>query len=161
MPSTEPCEITFCGQRLLLDAEGAIYWPEQSLLLVSDLHFEKASFLAQFGAMLPRYDTHHTLQLITQLIARYQPARIVCLGDSFHDAKAHARLQPADRESLAALVPSVGQWNWVLGNHDASLSTELPGAQTQSLDIAGIRLLHEPEQGSTRKSSAISTPNSA
>ncbi len=38
---------------LIADPEGALYWPEQDLLAVSDLHLEKGSSFAARGMLLP------------------------------------------------------------------------------------------------------------
>ena len=144
MPLTT--DITFNGQRLRLDASGALFWPDEKLLIVSDLHLEKASFLAQFGSPLPRYDTRDTLSKIAKLITVYQPEQIVCLGDSFHDAKAFTRLEHDDRNALYSLITSVPRWQWILGNHDPELPSDLPGLTAKQLQIRGISLLHEPAE---------------
>lgn len=146
MPSpTESCRIQFAGHELLLDANGALYWPQERLLLVSDLHLEKASFLAQFGSMIPRYDTRDTLSRLERLILHYQPQQLVCLGDSFHDAKACSRLAESDHRHLSRLAESVTSWHWVLGNHDPALPSWLPGQCVPKMDMQGISLVHEPE----------------
>ena len=46
---------------LVADAAGALYWPEQGLLAVADLHLEKGSSFAARGVLLPPYDTAATL----------------------------------------------------------------------------------------------------
>ena len=45
----------------LADLSGALFWKEQSLLVVSDLHLEKGSSFAARGVLLPPYDTVATL----------------------------------------------------------------------------------------------------
>ena len=40
---------------------GALFWEEQRLLVVSDLHLEKGSSFAARGVLLPPYDTAATL----------------------------------------------------------------------------------------------------
>ena len=39
------------------DLSGALFWEEQRLLVVSDLHLEKGSSFATRGVLLPPYDT--------------------------------------------------------------------------------------------------------
>jgi len=51
---------------LLADPEGALYWPEQGVLVVADLHLEKGSSFAARGVLLPPYDTAATLARITR-----------------------------------------------------------------------------------------------
>ena len=43
------CLIDFAGQRFILDASGALVWPKHDMVVFSDLHFEKGSFLSQFA----------------------------------------------------------------------------------------------------------------
>ena len=49
------------GISLLADCIGALFWPEQSVLAVADLHLEKGSSFATRGVLLPPYDTAATL----------------------------------------------------------------------------------------------------
>ena len=46
---------------------GALWWEQARLLVVSDLHLEKASSYAARGQMLPPYDTRATLALAATL----------------------------------------------------------------------------------------------
>ena len=41
--------------------EGALWWADERLLAVADLHLEKGSSFARRGQMLPPYDTGETL----------------------------------------------------------------------------------------------------
>src|SRR6185312_10388359 len=82
-----PAELTLRlgGVVLQADCAGALYWPEQSLLVVADLHLEKGSSFARRGMLLPPYDTTETLARLAKLIAHYAPRMVIALGDSFHD----------------------------------------------------------------------------
>src|SRR5256885_17064471 len=91
------------GAALAADCAGALYWPEQGLLAVADLHLEKGSSFAARGVLLPPYDTAATLAQLARLIARYAPRLVVALGDSFHDPDGPARVADADRAMLRAL----------------------------------------------------------
>src|SRR5882724_8281513 len=102
---------------LAADCAGALYWPEESLLVVADLHLQKGSSIARRGMLLPPYDTTETLARLARLIARYAPRIVISLGDSFHDGGGHARLSASDRASLAALQRG-RDWIWITGNHD-------------------------------------------
>src|SRR4051795_4263161 len=87
----------------LADLSGALFWEEQRLLVVSDLHLEKGSSFARRGVLLPPYATAATLNLVGSVIARHDPRAVIALGDSFHDRDAHDRLSASDRAALAAL----------------------------------------------------------
>ena len=57
------------------DPAGALYWPEQGLLAVAELHLEKGSSFAARGVLLPPYDTAATLARLARLIA-HGPSRV-------------------------------------------------------------------------------------
>ena len=75
----------FAGADIALDPAGALWLPASRTLVVADLHLEKASALARRRVFLPPYDSAATLSALARLIARRNPATIICLGDSFHD----------------------------------------------------------------------------
>ena len=57
-------------------SSGALHWPGQNLLTVSDLHFGKSERLARRGgALLPPYDTRATLERLDHDIDRLNPDR--------------------------------------------------------------------------------------
>ncbi len=117
--------IHYREERLMLDPAGAAFWPAKRILIVADLHFEKASALAARGALLPPYDTRATLERLTRLVRLYRPAKVVALGDSFHDRGGCARLSKDDRARIEALAHEAS-FIWITGNHDP-LPTDLPG----------------------------------
>jgi uncharacterized protein len=137
------CE--FAQQLWVADASGALFWPQQQWLIISDCHFEKGSFLKQFANPIPVVDTQTTLQVIAKLIDIYEPKRVVCLGDSFHDVHADKRLLSADIHTLQQLIASVPQWDWVLGNHDPDIPRHFLGARVPYLIKNKILFTHEPE----------------
>ncbi|MGZ3283323.1 MAG: ligase-associated DNA damage response endonuclease PdeM, partial [Xanthobacteraceae bacterium] len=44
-----------------MDCRGALYWPEERVLVIADLHLEKGSSFARRGVLLPPYDTAESL----------------------------------------------------------------------------------------------------
>lgn len=116
----------FNGVALLSDAEGALLWPEERTIIVADLHLEKGSSYAARGVMLPPYDTRVTLERLAAAAMRHGARRVICLGDSFHDGAAPARLAPEDAQTLAGLVAAY-EWVWIAGNHDPAPPASLGG----------------------------------
>jgi len=131
------------GARLVADPVGVLFWPSESLLLVADLHLEKGSSFAARGQLLPPYDTAATLRRLGRVIARYQPAGVVCLGDSFHDDGAGARLAAEDLATLQGLMAG-RQWTWIAGNHDPVPPAAVGGTVAAELMIGPLILRHEP-----------------
>lgn len=134
------------GVRLVPDPSGALWWPEARSLIVADLHFEKGSALAsrRLGPLLPPYDTRATLDKLQQLLRNYTPRRLVCLGDSFHDADGPARLAKDDVDKLSRLAEQT-DWLWLHGNHDPRLPDWVPGRQASNLAEGGLLFRHQPE----------------
>ena len=136
------------------DLSGALFWQEQRLLVVSDLHLEKGSSFAKRGVLLPPYDTVATLSRLAAVIARHDPRMVIALGDSFHDRSAHERLSAPDREALSAMQAR-RDWIWISGNHDPALPSDLGGVVASEVAIGPIVFRHEPtERGRNRRPSA-------
>ncbi len=130
------------GAALVADPSGALWWDTHRLLAFADLHFEKGSSYAAKGALLPPYDTRATLARLSKLIARYDPAIVVCLGDSFHDGEAPGRLDPEDAGVLEDLTKG-RDWVWIAGNHDPELPESLSGRVASELNLGPLSFRHE------------------
>lgn len=144
---------SLAGHELWADRSGALFWPAQNTLVVADLHLEKGSSFARFRQHLPPYDTAATLGQLAKVIAAYQPARVVALGDSVHDRSAWDRLTDTDRGTLTELCGQVEDWVWIAGNHDPEPPTGVPGRSAMELIIDGLIFRHEPG-GNVRESQA-------
>jgi DNA ligase-associated metallophosphoesterase len=144
---TLDASLTICDVALVADCAGILYWPEERMLVVSDLHFEKgSSFAARRRMLLPPYDTRETLYNLAQLIARYAPRTVVALGDSFHDGDGPARLMDDDRGTLAELQRG-RQWIWIAGNHDPDPTDQVGGTFAHTLGVGALTFRHIPEGG--------------
>lgn len=135
--------VAIAGARVVFDAAGALWLAESRTLVVSDLHLEKASSFARRGMFLPPYDTAATLTLLTDVVARRDPARIISLGDSFHDCGGYERLSDPDRLRLADLQRG-REWVWISGNHDHSLPANIGGDVAAEIRVEGLTFRHEP-----------------
>ena len=136
-------EITVNGESLLLDACGAALARAHSTLIFADLHFEKGSSYARSRQFLPPYDTAHTLLRMTRAIARHKPARVIALGDSFHDPGAADRLGAQQRDQLQSLGKTT-HFTWISGNHDPQPPLWLGGDVAETLRLGGLVFRHEP-----------------
>jgi hypothetical protein len=134
--------VRVAGIALAADCAGALYWPEQGLLAVADLHLEKGSSFARRGTLLPPYDTTETLARLARLIARYAPRTVIALGDNFHDGDGPARLAGSDRASLVALQRG-RDWLWIAGNHDPDPADGIGGRFAASLSVGPLTFRHQ------------------
>ncbi len=142
---TQPVPLILNGAELSADAAGVLLWPARQTLIVADLHLEKGSSLARKGTLLPPYDTRATIARLADAVRRHAPTRVICVGDSFHDAAASDRLDEEDRAALAALVDAV-DWIWITGNHDPGPPSGLGGTVTDGLADGPLRFRHEAEE---------------
>ncbi len=139
-------DIQINGQLVGLHDSGVLWWPDESMLVVADLHLEKGSSCAQRGTMLPPYDTAATLERLAAVIDAFDPARVICLGDSFHDRGGSDRLPAAYRAMLTTL--QLGrEWIWVTGNHDPVAPVRLCGETVAEVKIGPLSFRHEPVPG--------------
>lgn len=135
--------LELAGVELVVDPAGIVYWPSQRTLAVADLHFEKGSSYARFGALLPPYDTTATLSRLCEVLMRYRPRAVIALGDSFHDGDGPQRLGRDDRAAIAALQRG-RDWIWVAGNHDPDPAAGIGGVFAPALGIGSLTFRHEP-----------------
>jgi DNA ligase-associated metallophosphoesterase len=135
--------VIIAGVALVADCDGALYWPEEGLLAIADLHLEKGSSFAARGVLLPPYDTAATLARIARLVVRYAPRVVVALGDSFHDGDGPARIAATDRAALAALQRG-REWIWIAGNHDPDRADGVGGSFAGLLGVGALSFRHEP-----------------
>ena len=136
-------QVTFHGQILQLLGDGTIYWPQEKLLIVSDLHLEKGAALSA-AAPLPTFDTKDTLERLKQRLDAIRPQTLICLGDSFHTIE-RAFLLPPDSLALLHEIARSVNIIWITGNHDSHLPKRLPGEMMQSLRLQNILLCHEAD----------------
>ncbi|MBN9676296.1 ligase-associated DNA damage response endonuclease PdeM [Salipiger bermudensis] len=125
---------------------GALHWPDERLLVVSDLHFGKSARLSAVGgAALPPYETRDTLLRLEADLEATGAERVICLGDSFDTAQVEGELPEADRVWIARLQAG-RSWVWIEGNHDPG-PVALGGAHLAELRIGGLLFRHIATHG--------------
>lgn len=153
-PARRPCgslSVRVMGELCVLRCSGALWLPAHGTLVAGDLHLEKGSAFAARGQMLPPYDSRATLDRLEAEIADLAPARVVLLGDSFHDSRSIGRMATDDRARLDRLAVE-RDWVWLEGNHDREALTQadaeavsrLPGRVVGEMDLGALFLTHEP-----------------
>ncbi|QJF50545.1 ligase-associated DNA damage response endonuclease PdeM [Roseobacter ponti] len=111
-------DFRFAGAALRALGSGALWWPDEDLLCVSDLHFGKSERVARrSGQPLPPYETRDTLQRLSADLEATDARCVICLGDSFDDLTAAASLPEEERLWITTLQAG-REWVWIEGNHD-------------------------------------------
>lgn len=137
--------IAVAGSTLVADPAGVLYWPDEGLLVVADLHLEKGSAFAKRGVLLPPYDTATTLGRLARLVEHYAPRVLIALGDSFHDDHGPVRMSDLDRIKLKGLQRG-RDWVWIAGNHDPGLPPDIGGRLADALAFGPLTFRHEPSE---------------
>ncbi|MGI9352020.1 MAG: ligase-associated DNA damage response endonuclease PdeM [Rhizobiaceae bacterium] len=149
-PEPNYAEIEFRDVPLLIDLRGCLFWPDEKLLVVSDLHLEKgSSFAARKRVFLPPYDTQATLKMLTLCISEWQPKTVLSLGDSFHDDDAAGRL-PSEFSLALRQMMQEREWIWVCGNHDPTPPENIGGSFCTEIQIGPLNFIHEPKADSRK-----------
>lgn len=132
--------IHVAGEDLILLSEGAVYWKRQSMLLVADVHFGKASAFRALGVPVPRGTTTGTISRLDAGIGRTAPRHVVFLGDFFHAAEGRApetlRVLHDWRRRHAPIAMTL-----IRGNHDTRAGDPPPSLD---IDCVAAPLLHAP-----------------
>lgn len=118
--------VTIREEELILDKERAIYFPQQALLAISDLHLGKTAHFRKAGLQVPSTLAHNDLKRLGLLIEHYQPKTLLINGDMFHHGL------NTDIEDFERWKTQYKALHFVLvkGNHD-----RLDEAQYQRLNI--------------------------
>lgn len=141
-------DFTLAGVSLVALGSGALWWPDQSLLCVSDLHLGKSERIARRGGVaLPPYDTRDTLTRLAADLAQTQARIVVCLGDSFDDLDA-ARALPESERLWIARLQAGRRWVWIEGNHDPG-PVDLGGTLLAELPVAPLTFRHVARPGAS------------
>ena len=139
-------EIMLAGAALVARADGALWWPDQRLLAVGDLHLGRAGRgLARGGALLPPYEVRDTLDRLDAALAETGARTLVLLGDSFDDMAA-ARALEAEAEDRLLRIAGGRRLVWIAGNHDPG-PAGLPGSHVAEARIGPLTFRHIARAG--------------
>jgi len=112
--------------------EKALYWASESTLFIADVHLGKeASFLAA-GVPVPLGPTTETLALLSSVLLKTKPRRLVLLGDLWHAKAGRTIGFTAD---FVAWRASHGTVEMILveGNHDLKSGPLPPEANVREV----------------------------
>lgn len=71
-------------QQLWLSADRCIFWEEEKVLIVSDLHFGKTGHFRKSGIAVPQSVYKKDLQRLFSQVQYFQPRQLIVVGDLFH-----------------------------------------------------------------------------
>ena len=139
-------EFSLSGVKMLAAPSGAIWLPEDEIAVVSDLHLGKANRIARReGRLTPPYETMETLTRLADVLAKFQPRTVICLGDSFDDAYAASQFSEDECSFIASLMAG-RRWIWIAGNHDPA-PTDFGGSHLREYVVGPLVFRHIAEDG--------------
>ncbi len=141
-------EYSVSDQNFILLAQKALYWKNEQMLIISDVHLGKAGHFRKHGIALPKSMNDENLARIDRLIKDHQPISILFLGDLFHSEKN----EEWDTFKVWRKSHPDIDFILVLGNHEI-----YPQSQYELLGIkcyhsflkSGIKLVHDKSDLST------------
>lgn len=113
--------------------------------VIGDLHLGYERALEDEGLYLPRFNTGTIRDALNGIIGRYEPERIVLLGDIKHDFRRSESESASEIREIIKLISDAAETVLVRGNHDNYIQNVLTGLETgavSSIDVAGFRLEH-------------------
>jgi len=132
---------TLANAQLRARPDGTLWWPDERLLCVSDLHLGKSERIARRGGtLLPPYETRETLWRLDEAVSATAPATVICLGDSFDDLGAALAVSDETRTTLARLQAG-RDWVWIEGNHDPG-PVDLGGRHLREFKMHALAFRH-------------------
>lgn len=68
----------------ILHPSGAVFWEQQNVLLISDVHLGKIAHFRKHGLAIPENAIVENFNRLDEVTALFRPEKIIFLGDLFH-----------------------------------------------------------------------------
>jgi len=136
-------EIVLKGHRVVLLSEKALHFPDDKILVISDLHFGKVNHFRRSGIPVPLKANDKNTETLIELFSRTKPDRVIFLGDLFHS---HYN---DEWEVIGQVIKHFRSISFELvqGNHDIMSQHQYDRHQLKVHDellIGSILFTHEP-----------------
>lgn len=131
-------------QQFIFDHRKAIYWEDNSSLILSDVHVGKLNHFQKNGIPIPSDGSKENLINIKNLIHEYDPNHVYILGDLFHSS-----YNKEWDDWIIYFSKSNVMFTLILGNHDQYDSKKLWDSNitlVNELIIDPFLFTHYPEK---------------
>ncbi|MBI4724960.1 MAG: phosphoesterase [Rhodomicrobium sp.] len=134
---TGASRVLLSGKSLVADPTGALYWPAENTLVVADLQLSNCSYLEGEDVLLPPYDTASAFEKLEEALDRYDPARVVALGNSFAGITSDG-LSPHRSDWLQDMMEG-RDWYWVVSHDYGAPPERIGGTVVPQMMLGGIK----------------------
>jgi len=135
--------ITSHGHRIELLSDHAIFLPDHSALILSDVHLGKAAVFRAHGLAVPDGDNAKDLARITKLLESTLAQKLIIAGDLIHAPESRY----PELEKWISICPA--ELLLVIGNHDKrSLPEKFPIPCSSRFSLGEIEIIHDPAHAS-------------
>ena len=129
----------------LLSPQRCLFWEEERILILSDLHLGKTGHFRKHGIAVPQQVFIEDLQRLVEQIMYYKPRKIIAVGDLFHsEANKELDLFVKWRNDFPEL-----EFILVKGNHDILQDDWYTKAHIQVREgvysVNNFSFVHDPE----------------
>ena len=109
------------AKHVLLDGRLALFHQKQRWLAVADLHFGYELSQRAAGRLVPLWGMTSVEARLRELLADYQPRRLIIVGDLVHD-----RAAAGEARKLIERLGDLCETIVLAGNHDRHLGASMP-----------------------------------
>ena len=104
---------------------AALHFVDESILLLSDLHYGVEAEMLRGGVWVPNRSTSRT-EKVLKLLKETKSKKLILLGDIKHQVPHNSKQQKTDLEQFFMAVTRISEVEIVPGNHDGGLQDIAP-----------------------------------
>lgn len=78
--------LTIRDNHFTLHPAGTVFWEQEEMLLISDVHLGKINHFRKFGAAVPHNALYANYELLNRVLDHFKPRYLCFLGDLFHSS---------------------------------------------------------------------------
>jgi DNA ligase-associated metallophosphoesterase len=133
--------VLLSGKSFIADPTGALFWPAENTLIVADLHLAKCSYLEGEDVVLPPYDTASSFEKLEEAIDRYDPDRVIALGNTFAGFTSDGLSQ--DQSDWLQDMMDGREWYWVVPQDYSVPPATIGGTVVPQMMLSGVKFRAE------------------
>ena len=136
-------KLIFPGARITSDL--CLWLEHDSTIVIADLHIGLESALEADGVHIPRIQTESMKESLMRIMDRYQPQRVIILGDLKHEFSRNVGQELAEVTSVLSLLKQTAEVSVAKGNHDnylPAIAFRLGIEVQDRFRIGGICMMH-------------------